>query len=121
MGLPRPPLTSTSSVVWWSTALRAPSIATTSPQEPGQRSHRCHFPAKHPRVPSTHLPTSSIARTDSQTTDLHPTTSQPTPGRHWLPIPLPQTTGALHRVLSTARCLSRAAPALKPPTWTYTT
>ena len=63
MGLPRLPLTFTSSVVWTTASPRTPSIATTSPQEPGHRTHRCHLAMKRLPARSMKVEASSIART----------------------------------------------------------
>ena len=110
MASPRLPLTSTCSAVWIMAPSRAPSTVWISPPERGNRARRCHSAVKRLPVRSTHRAGIVYCADGFDTaTRSHPTTLLPTPGRHWLLIPLLRITTALHRVPSTARCLSWVA------------
>ena len=71
------------------------------------------FTSEAPTCALMHPLASFIARRETPATASHATTLPPTPGRHWLPIPLLRITTARYRVPSTARCLWWVAPLLQ--------
>ena len=116
MASPRPPLTSMSLVVWTTAPPRTPSTVWTSPLERGTSRAPMPFSGEAPTCALDGIDGHRLLRGRIRhATASHPTTSPPTPGRHWLPIRLLRITTALHRVPSMARCLSRVAP---PPSVT---